>query len=275
MIHLNHLSIARCSGPDAGAFLHAQLSADIEALKPGASTFACYCNPKGQVIALLLIYREVGAEENSFLIGGSQALMEPTLKRLRMYVLHAQLAFDIDTGLTLLGASPSQSLGSLPPMGTTSFGHYVASETSHPRPENSAGSQRWLAEEITYGISWLDESTTQRFLPQMLGFDRIGAVSFSKGCYPGQEIVARARYLGTIKRRSLVLAVEGAPRLKTGSKLRVDAAGTQTNAIVIDQAFGTEGTSLIRLVTSLAAESPISEVEIDKQWFAASMLETP
>ena len=199
MTPLDYLTVARCAGADAGEFLHAQLSADIAALEPGDGTFACCCSPRGQVIGLLLVYRQGDA----YLVAASAELLPGILTRLKMFVLRSSVEFSVlpDIGLYGIGAQEDTSSASVfQPVGSNL--RYLFSESAG---ENNGGVEFFNEQEIRNQVVWLGPKTTEKFIPQMLGFDQIGAVSFSKGCYPGQEIVARARYLGKVKRKPVVV----------------------------------------------------------------------
>ncbi len=103
MLPLNYLSVARFRGPDAGDFLHRQLSADIAALAPGDACFACCCTPKGQVIGLLLVCRQ----GEDYLVTGAAELLPVVLTRLRMFVLRSRVEFGIEDDLKVYGAEAS------------------------------------------------------------------------------------------------------------------------------------------------------------------------
>ena len=208
-----YLAVARFAGNDAGEFLQSQLSADILALGTGDNTLACYCNPKGQVLGLLL----VGREQDEYLVAANRALLPGILRRLQMYVLRSKV--DISTASEWAVA------------GTPGPGFRFVEAGGDPVDEAAR-----RAAELRSGITWLDENSSEKFIPQMLGFDAIGAVSFQKGCYPGQEIVARARYLGKVKRKPVIVEVEGAVAVESGEKVRLLREGEWSDAVVVDQA---------------------------------------
>jgi folate-binding protein YgfZ len=277
MFQLDYLSTAEVSGPDAGAFLHAQLSADISGLQPSGSTFACYCNPKGKVIALLLVCRldspDSDPESGRYLVAGASMLMSSTLKRLGMYVLRSKVTIGPDTANTIYGSERDNAGELFSPVASVPFGRYLV---SNPDAVESAGSGPWKLSEIRHGVCWLDENTSERFLPQMLGFESIGALSFSKGCYPGQEIVARARYLGTIKRRSMLIEVDAldAEGLQTlsGRKIILNCGESENDAIIIDHSATGTGTSLLRAVSHARWESTNGQVTLYGDRYQASVL---
>lgn len=228
-IALPHLAAARVGGTDAAAFLHAQLSADIASLDDGAATFACYCSPRGQVYGLLL----VGRAGDEYLLLAEKRLLPDMLRRLRMYVLRAKVELEIAAELAVAGVSgpgvDSAQGREFEPAGSGL--RYLVGEAVSAFAATPA---RWKEQELRSHVVWLDPCTTEKFIPQMLGFDRIGAVSFKKGCYPGQEIVARARYLGKVKRQPLLLHVSAAPEWRPGEALRLQDGQEWLQATVID-----------------------------------------
>ncbi|MDX1381678.1 MAG: hypothetical protein R3233_11180, partial [Xanthomonadales bacterium] len=202
---LTYLAAARVAGPDAAAFLHGQLSADVAALADGAGGFACYCSPRGQVYGLLLVCRR-GPD---FLLAGAAGLLPGMLQRLRLFVLRARVELALADELGVFGIDGAADAADSEAVNTAAGLVYAVSaprDATDGAPE--AASDGWKATELRHGVAWLEPATSERFIPQMLGFDRLGAVSFTKGCYPGQEIIARARYLGKVKRRPLRLLLE-------------------------------------------------------------------
>ena len=265
---LPYLAVARVSGPDAAAFLHAQLSAALAGLEKDDATFACYCSPRGQVYGLLLACRR----SEDFLMIGAARLMPSLLQRLRMFVLRAQVELTADDSLAVLGDECGLEPGVTAPgncwVPAGGPAYCVMPRGSLPRNPGSASA--WKAAELERGIAWLDEHTSERFIPQMLGFDRLGAVSFSKGCYPGQEIIARARYLGKVKRGPMQVVLEAeaegaqtlAASMQAGSTVTLDVGGDRQDAALVDQALLADGRLLLFLVAPLLETEPAA-IEID------------
>ena len=224
MLPLEYLSVARFRGPDAGNFLQNQLSADIAALGPGDAGFACCCTPKGQVIGLLLVCRQ----DDDFLVAGSAGLLPGILTRLKMFVFRARVEFLAEPDMQVYGALSAGEPGGpavFQPAGLNLGYRFSTGKELQENPGHGIGTgEDFKAAEISRGVVWLDGETSEKFIPQMLGFEQIGAVSFSKGCYPGQEIVARARYLGKVKRKPLVVqTVESCPAKPASTcSMRVD-----------------------------------------------------
>jgi folate-binding protein YgfZ len=247
---LDYLVAARFEGEDAPDFLQAQLSADIGALEQGDAVFACYCSPKGQVYGLLLVCRL----ENGFQVIGSTELLPAMLDRLRMFVFRSKVKFAMEESSSVNGLLPSETrpaANAFQPAGLKV--RYVVTDVS----EEAGSAVGFKAFEISNQIAWLDKNTTEKFIPQMLGYEQIGAVSFTKGCYPGQEIVARARYLGKVKRQPVILTAELDNRISNGERVALERDETWVNGTVIDSARDADGMSYMFVVTSAGPEPPI------------------
>ena len=241
MIHLPYLSVARFTGPDAGPFLHAQLSADVTALGVGASTFATYCSSAGKVLALLLI----GRLDQGYVVIGSSELLAGIIDRMKIFVLRAKVEIEpapqTQVSAVLSSEAPTPVLS--PGVGALRYTWGVANSPS------SEDADKWKYQELLHGVSWLDSETSEKFIPQMLGFEKIGAVSFSKGCYPGQEIVARTRYLGKVKRTPLTTVIEGKAGIENGARVQVNYATETIEGKVVDSAPAEDQNTLLFIVT--------------------------
>ncbi|MDR2113364.1 MAG: folate-binding protein [Candidatus Accumulibacter sp.] len=222
---LTHLALIGCAGGDARAFLHNQLTSDVNHLAAEGAQYAAWCSPKGRMLASFVLFRR----EADYLALLSADLREFIQKRLGIYVLRSQVSIaDRSTEHEIIGVSGPRAAAALqnaglpaPAAALTTAGfadgsvirlddrRYIVIAASGAAiriwPSLAAiaapvGAPAWQWLDIAAGIPWIAEATREAFVPQMAGFDRIGGVSFHKGCYPGQEIVARARYLGKIKR---------------------------------------------------------------------------
>ena len=240
MIHIPYLAVARFRGAEAASFLQSQLTADIGALGDGAATFACYCTPKGQVLGLLRVLRQ----GDDYLAVAASGLLPGMLQRLKMFVFRTRVEFALANELVVLG-SPGP-------------GYRVA-----PAGDGQDGDvEHWKAGELRAGVAWLGAGSSEKFIPQMLGYDSLGAVSFTKGCYPGQEIVARARYLGTVKRKPLRLEVAAEIAPAAGDKLPVRRGEEWSDCVVVDSARDGAGRTVVFGVARADGEGQASEVEI-------------
>jgi len=268
MTYLPYLSILKLSGEDVGSFLQGQLAADIAVLAPGESTFAAYCSPRGQVIALVLVCR---SGEDWFLALQS-SLAEAVAARLKMYVLRARVKIEQCRELQAAGLSP----GTAPPPDAWHFSsRQVALQYLLTMPQVSPEDEvlAWRQNELCQGIAWLARASSERFLPQMLGLDAIGAVSFSKGCYPGQEIVARTRYLGKVKRHPLLVQLEGRTELRAGDSCFVLGNGQEAEATVIDVVCRLDQPCVALLVAPLEKADPVTAVRAGELCWPAQRLQ--
>lgn len=226
---LTDQGLIRASGEDAAVFLHNLLTNDIKGIGPDGARFAGFCTPKGRLLALFLIWRD----GDDFLLMLPREILPAILKKLSMYVLRSKVKLsDASEGRALIGFSTAVSpapgfLGDeaagLARFGVTSVDGGQAIRLDDTRwllalDAGSAGSRwqqlatqakpvgleawRWL--EIAAGQPSVVAATQEAFIPQMLNMElpAVAGVSFSKGCYPGQEIVARTQYLGKVKRRT-------------------------------------------------------------------------
>lgn len=223
---LDGYGVVAVRGVDAAHFLHNQLTNPVEDLATGQSVCAAYCNPKGRVIALLRLLR---VADDALLMWLPAELVEPVVRRLRMFVLRAKVVFEpldarvfatTDAGL----ATPLSGGQALPPAGTglsvagnwlVNTGRdapryqYLAIDDGRTDPPAEAGDAEWLEVLAADAVPEVFAATSESFLPQAINLDRLDAVNFRKGCYPGQEIVARLRYLGKLKQRMVRVAFRG------------------------------------------------------------------
>ena len=258
MIALPYLSAIRFSDTDAGDFLQNQLSADVLALENGESTFACYCEPKGRVLALMLVCR---VEEDYYALL-SNSLAQTIVKRLRIYVMRSKVSIDVLDDYTVSGIEAKESPGSsetaIPIPGVDQYFLLIDGDVATAVDETN--SNAWRFPELQRGITWLSPETSGEFLPQMLGFDQLGAVNFRKGCYPGQEIVARTHYLGKVKRHPRVLNIAAVSCPDLLEKIQIISGGETYGAVVTDCVQGPDGVCLI-VVTRMDPDLVAEKVE--------------
>jgi len=221
---LRHLGVIRARGTDAASFLQSQLTNDVLTLGPDRARLAGFCSAKGRLQASFWVVRP--APDELLLICAAD-LLAPTLKRLSMFVLRARCKLDdASAELPLLGISGA---GLVPggahawqvqdtPLGKTIR---VPDAGGEPRcvvvgasaaalpelPSLALDTWRWL--DLQAGMPLIQAATVDKFVPQMLNFEIVGGVDFKKGCYPGQEVVARSQYRGTIKRRMFLFDSDG------------------------------------------------------------------
>lgn len=218
---LGDQGLIRASGVDAAGFLHNLLTNDINGLGADSARFAGLCTPKGRLLALLLIWRD----GDDFLLMLPRDILPGILKKLSMYVLRSKVKLsDATMERVLIGVSPAPTFAAgLPRFGVATIAGGQALRLDDKRallalnPEAAAarwvelaasarpvGLAAWQWLEIGAGQARVVATNQEAFVPQMLNMElpAVAGVSFSKGCYPGQEIVARTQYLGKIKRRT-------------------------------------------------------------------------
>jgi len=266
MIALSHLSAIRFSDADAGDFLHNQLSADVLALTSGESTFACYCEPKGRVLALMLVCKLGG----SYYVIMSAALASKVADRLKIYVMRSKVTIEVLTGFTVSGFQgvnePQLPSNSIPAIPLPHSDKWFVVVTDENRPENNVPAEdAWKVSELQQGITWLNFKNSGQFLPQMLGFDQLGAVNFRKGCYPGQEIVARTHYLGKVKRHPRILSTSAIICPAPLEQLKILSDDQSYEAVIADCGHYENGSSCLFAITRMDPELTADNIEYHGQ----------
>ncbi len=188
------LGVLSFRGPDAARFLQGQLSADIEKLSAGASTLAGLHNAQGRVIALLALVR-TSAEEILAVL--PRELVEAVAIRLSKYVLRAKVIIQQELTTRVIGAT--HAADGQPSIAWGDRGLVLAARAAD-RGEALTGAE-WERLDLEAGIPQVYAATSEVFVAQMLNLDLLGAIAFDKGCYTGQEVIARAHYRGRVKRR--------------------------------------------------------------------------
>jgi folate-binding protein YgfZ len=255
----------RISGDDAGDFLHNQLSNDVLGLADGESAYACYCEPKGRVLALVLVCRS--GDDFYAVMAGS--LIEAVTARLRMYVLRAKVEIVVLEQSAVVGADEetianAEALTTVLPIPGTDRALLLMDVKTVADP-SEAEMDAWKAAELRQGICWLDAATSGEFLPQWLGFDELGAVNFRKGCYPGQEIVARTKYLGKVKRHPRLLNLELDNCPASMEKLELSGEGQTADAVAVDCVKLSADETLLFVVTRMDPDTTVERIEYQPQ----------
>jgi folate-binding protein YgfZ len=218
---LTHLGVIRVQGEEAGRFLHSQLTQDVASLRPDQARLAAFCNAKGRMLASFVV---LARSPDEILLVTSRDLLAPTLKRLSMFVLRAKARLNDATsefdlrGLAGTAAAPSEGLAPwdkrdagavqmvrLYPADGQPRALWVAPAGTPPPAAAAMALDAWLWGEVRSGIAPVTAATAEAFVPQMLNYESVGGVNFKKGCYPGQEVVARSQFRGTLKRRAFLV----------------------------------------------------------------------
>ena len=236
---LPHLGIICAAGADAASFLHNQLTNDVLLMKDGQCRLAAFCNAKGRMQASFVVYKR-SAEE--VLLICRKDLMAQTIKRLSMFVMRAKAKLsDATDEFQLLGlagdvvhaAGDAYVLPLYPALGQPRALWVAPKDVALPQgPTLSA--DLWQVGEVMSGIAWVELATFEAFVPQMLNYESVEGVDFKKGCYPGQEIVARSQFRGTLKRRAFI--VEGTVAMTAGQEVFSSLDATQPCGLVAQAA---------------------------------------
>lgn len=277
---LSHFALLAFSGDDAQSFLQGQLSCDLDAVAGNfLSTYGSYSTAKGRMLANFLLWQE-GDEWRMLL---HRSIAPAIQKRLAMFVLRAKVKIaDRSSETALMGTGGPSAAGALRTMtvavplnkhqlhtsdGTTLIalpgGRWLlivakdkaeSVRTALNGTLRSVGTSAWDWTEIRNGIPWVTAQTQDQFVPQMANLELIGGVSFKKGCYPGQEIVARTQYLGKLKRRLYLAHVEASAH--AGDDLCSEDVGGQINGMIANAAPAPDGGSeVLAVVQNSSMES--------------------
>ncbi len=214
---IEDLGALRFQGADAVRFLQGQLSNDVQRLSPERSLMAGYHNPQGRVIALL---RLVHLGDNDILAVLPRELVAPVAQRLANFVLRSKVRISDDSGSwrvtglvgaealspALLSGEQRQTNDSITVCVSEHPARYLELSpptAAQPAQSSPAPASRaaWRLLDIRAGFPRIDAQASEQFVAQMLNLDLIGAIAFDKGCYIGQEVIARAHYRGRVKRR--------------------------------------------------------------------------
>ena len=264
------MGIIQVRGEDASAFLQGQLTQDVADLPPGRVRLAGYCNAKGRLHA---VFHVLGTDDG-FLLLTEAGLVDALIRRLRMYVLRSKVSLDDVsvqyqaigvTGtrvalLTELAGSLPEDAGSVHQAGDLILIRWPGDAVLLLTPADDGGAiwerlqaagdpsgpQAWRLLAIRQGLPAVYPETAETFVPQQVNLERISGVHFRKGCYPGQEVVARMHYLGKPSRRMYRLAGPGEMPPAPGE--RVQAADGGSAGQVVQAAVGEDGIEMLAVL---------------------------
>jgi folate-binding protein YgfZ len=248
---LEHLAAISVTGADARSFLQGQLSFDMDRLTPDYIELASISSAQGRVQAVAWLVQR----NDAILMLVAADRVEPLLARLRKFVLRAKVKIEPATSLAL-GILSDESAPTPPRAHKEHDGvsliHWpvpalrglIIAPATHSMPEDPVRSALWHLESIRGGLPQVVAATHETFVAQMLNLDLLQGISFDKGCYTGQEIIARMHFRGQVKRRMLRFAVAGAPPA-AGTRLvsNGDHAGD-----VVDSATTQNGSELLAVI---------------------------
>jgi folate-binding protein YgfZ len=275
---LTHWGVIRARGADAASFLHGQLTSDVQGLDAGHARLAGFCSAKGRLQASFIVWR---AGPQDFLLACSRSVLPAVLKRLSMFVLRAKCTLSDATGdvpLYGLAGEPARALAStlapwqcteaagasvirLPDSQGTARAWWAG---ANPPTATALPLERWQWLEVCSGVPTIEAATVEAFVPQMINFELVGGVDFKKGCYPGQEVVARSQYRGTIKRRMSLFDVAAAA--SAGQEVFHSGDATQPAGMVVNAAPWPDGhgsSLLVEVKLAALAEGSLHLASVD------------
>jgi folate-binding protein YgfZ len=279
--NLGFMGVIAVHGADAGSFLQSQLSNDIAGVDEGASQLSAFCTPKGRTLGLMRLFHS----GDTYYLRLPLDSLEPVLQRLRMYVLRADVTLeDATENFLRIGISGEQASAQLAgaglevpdaidavtraadstvirvPGSTPRFELYLTSLESAKAIWNAVnvhaapvGEPVWRLLDILAGIPNIFAATAELFVPQMINLQLINGVNFRKGCYPGQEIVARMQYLGTLKRRMYLGQIERDEAAAPGDALFTADDSEQAAGRIVDSQPHPDGGQLALAVLQISA----------------------
>ncbi len=268
MVDLSHQGLIGFSGEDAQTFLQSQLSCDVNEVHTHQAQYGSYCTAKGRTLASFLLWQK----DDYFLMSLPASLCPSILKRLTLFVLRTKVQLSdcsdqwVRIGLAGSNAkqiaeeisgtklNPGQHLSVTHNAQTSVICHtqnqfeFVTAIENTPalweqlnKQAKPVGAACWDWLQIQAGIPVILPATQEQFLPQMVNLDALGGVSFKKGCYPGQEIVARTQYLGKLKRRMFLANVSTIEIVAAGDDLFSTEMGEQSCGKIVNATLSPDG----------------------------------
>ena len=293
---LSHFGLIRVSGEDAEQFLQGQLTHDVRQVNTLHSQLSAYCSPKGRMLASMRIFKR----DDAYCLELPTELLQTTLERLQKYIIIAKVSLSdasdemVRIGLAgpdsvkliedQLGVVPNDIDDSVQKNGLTVIRipgpqprfelHGLVDEIQPLWQAFSASAQAigagpWALLDIHAGIPTSYPATQDAFVPQMVNLQAINGVSFSKGCYTGQEVVARMQYLGKTKRRMYLAHVDSGTCPNPGDELysSYGESGQGTGKVVMAQPSAAGGYDLLAVIqiAAIKANESVQLLEADGQ----------
>lgn len=280
---LGHTVLVHAGGEDSAEFLQNQLTNDVESLDEAHATVAGYCNPKGRLICLFRIWRS----GDGLVLQLPADLRESVIDRLRKYVLRARVELSTDPAQAVFGvcgrtaAKALEGIAGGLPMRDNELVHAggltiiripgddrpryqaagpadacIAAWQKLTRHATVVGSWTWARLDILAGLPNITAATSESFIPQMVNLDLLDAVNFKKGCYPGQEIVARIHYLGNLKQRMARFRTDADTRPQPGDRVHTGNGGGAAGTVLDAQPAAGSGWDLLAVIRIADFDQP-------------------
>jgi tRNA-modifying protein YgfZ len=292
---LDEWGVIRAHGPDAAKFLHGQLTQDFSLLGLSEARLSAFCSAKGRMLASFVGFKR---SHDEILLVCSRDILPAALKRLSMFVLRAQVRLsDASEGFGVWGLAGGEDQG-LPEKVWSKTGEAEGAQRIRLYPAQGAsralcvapldpdgaawapagealdhGVWAWL--EVMSGVATITQPLVEVFVPQMLNYESVGGVNFKKGCYPGQEVVARSQFRGTLKRRAYIVTATEA--LTVGQDVFHESDPEQACGMVAAAAANPAGgwNAIVSMQTRAAEGGQISAGSVAGQMLSLLSLPYP
>jgi folate-binding protein YgfZ len=293
--HLSDLGHMVFSGDDAAQFLHGQLTNEMVKFPNNQARLAAYCTPKGRILSSFLSWRQ----GSDIVLQCSKDLQTGIQKRLQMFIMRSKVkVLDASAAFVTLGLGGQQAISVLAHyfpqiaelesifssqenqfgrlirvhdgFGLPRYQWLLPVELTHTVSIESLGSLTWCDQtsykraEILAGIAQITGPTQEKFVPQMINFEVVGAVNFRKGCYPGQEIVARSQYLGKLKRRMAIAKIANS-EVSAGTEIFSKEDPSQPCGMVVNAEIDFDGVHSLCLLEIKIADQHEGHVYLSEQ----------
>lgn len=275
---LDQLGVIRAHGSEAAKFLQGQLTQDFVLLDASQARLTAFCSAKGRMLASFIGFKRA---PDDILLLCSRDLLAPTLKRLSMFVMRAQVKLsDASEAFAVWGVAGEAA----PDLGDAPWSQFNTADgrcwtrlypaegvaralcvapipeggTAEPPAGPALDAALWSWLEVMSGVATITQPVVEAYVPQMLNYESVGGVNFKKGCYPGQEVVARSQFRGTLKRRAY--RVEASAALAVGQEVFHDSDPDQPCGTVVAAAANPGGgwNAIVSMQTSAAAGGLLS-----------------
>ena len=267
---LPYLGVLKVSGDDRASFLHNQLSNDVNNLPASHACYATYNTPKGRVLANMLV---LNTGDELWLIMSAD-LIDAVAKRLRMFVMRSKAVLEnvsdrLGVASSLIPTDEDYDLPAEPPLllnaeinngiwhiALPHAGVLCVGELAALPAHNEKAELQWRSHEINHGYPWVRAANSETCVAQMLNQHRLGGVHFRKGCYPGQEIIARAQYRGQVKRGLAVLTAT----TPEAAGIAVQQSGEEAG-VILNSALTPEGSINLAVIKFAAAKAALTDAD--------------
>ena len=276
-VHLDSQALIEVRGDDAAAFLHGQLSNDVNQSREAICQLNVYCNPKGRALAVLHLLRV----DDGFWLIAPRAVAAQLTARLKMFVLRADVSIEINSSRAMRGVlnvaqcapadgvvcAEAARLGFVLIGETAALDAMCAQHQWTQKPDDDL----WRARGVLSGVAQVYEQTIGEFIPQTVNLDLVDAVSVTKGCYPGQEIIARLRHRGKVKQRLRAFVARNCDAIAPGARVVSLDSPEKKIGVVVD-AIQFDDLQLIGASVALDFDAacvggqPVEMVALEEGW---------